>query len=181
MMRLARAAVLGVAAAVIISGSAATSAATAAAAATSGSESLKGTIVFAGVPGTGGRVVLGGAVVAKGLFGGVGRYLEFPPLPTDPVGASRVDLVFRDGTLHLVSTPGSYTYSINLHNCLFTGTQQLSWEVAGGTGDLADATGALDGTVSTEAHLGRNPDGSCSYTEVPHEVDMVRESGTLSF
>lgn len=180
-MRLMRSVLLGGAAAVVISVSSATSAATAAAAVTSGTESLSGTIVFAGAPGTGGRVVLGGVVVGKGVFGGVGRYVEFPPLPTDPVGASRVDLVFRDGTLHLVSTPGSYTYSINPHNCLFTGTQQLGWEVAGGTGELADATGAFGGTVSTEARLGRNPDGSCSYTEVPHEVDMVAESGTLSF
>src|SRR4051794_1857297 len=88
------------------------SAATSAAAATSGNESLSGTIVFAGLPG-GGRAVIGGVVVAKGVFRGVGRYVEFPPLPTDPVGASRVDLVFPDATLHLVSTPGSYTYSIN--------------------------------------------------------------------
>jgi hypothetical protein len=32
------------------------------------------------------------------------------------------------------------------------------------------------------ALLARNPDGSCSLTQVPrHEVDKFAESGTLSF
>ena len=152
-----------------------------AAAATSGTETLSGTIVFAAVPGTNTRTVIGSVVRAKGVFRGVGRVVEV--VPPDPAGVSRDDLVFRSGTMNVVSTPGKLlSFSINPHSCLFTGTQQLAWDVTGGTGQFADATGSFTGTVSTRALLARNPDGSCSLTHVPrHEVDKFAESGTLSF
>ena len=149
-----------------------------AAAATSGTETLSGTIVFAAVPGTNSRTVLGSVVRASGVFGGVGRVVEL--VPPDPAGVSQDDLVFRSGTMHVVSTPGSVSCSINPHSCLFTGTQQLSWDVTGGTGQFAGATGSFTGTVSAVALLARNPDGSCSFTP-RHEVDKFAESGTLSF
>jgi len=42
--------------------------------------------------------------------------------------------------------------------------------------------GSFSGTVSGRAILARNPDGSCSFTQVPRlEVDKFAESGTLSF
>jgi hypothetical protein len=156
--------------------------ATPAAAATSGSETLSGTIVFAAVPSTNTRTVVSSVVLAKGVFRGVGRLVELPRLPTDPAEVSRADLVFPSGTMHLVSTLGSLSFSINPHSCLFTGTQQLSWEVTGGTGQFTGATGSFTGTVSAVALLVRDPDGSCSFTQVPrHEVDKFGESGTLSF
>ena len=84
--------------------------------------------------------------------------------------------------MHVVSTPGTLSFSINPHSCLFTGTQQLTWDVTGGTGQFDDATGSFTGTVSAVALLARNPDGSCSFTQFPrHEVDKFAESGTLSF
>jgi hypothetical protein len=153
-----------------------------AAAATSGSETLSGIIVFSAVPGTNTRTVISSVVLAKGVFRGVGRFAELPRLPTDPADVSRDDLVFPSGTMHLVSTLGSLSFSVNPHNCLFSGTQQLTWEVTGGTGQFADATGSFAGTVSGRALLVRNPDGSCSFTQVPrHEVDKFADSGTLSF
>jgi hypothetical protein len=161
----------------------ATSAAAAipAAAATSGTQTLSGTIVFAAVPGTNTRTVISSLVLAKGVFRGVGRVVEL--VPPDAAGVSRDDLVFRSGTMHVVSTPGTLlSSSINPHSCLFTGTQQLSWDVTGGTGQFDDATGSFTGTVSAVALLARNPDGSCSLTQVPRlEVDKFAESGTLSF
>jgi hypothetical protein len=101
----------------------------------------------------------------------------------DSAGVSQDDLVFRSGTMHVVSTPGTpLSSSINPHSCLFTGTQQFTWDVTGGTGQFDDATGSFTGTVSTVALLARNPDGSCSLTQFPrHEVDKFAESGTLSF
>ena len=111
--------------------------------------------------------------------------LNLPRVPPDPAGVSQDDLVFRGGTMHVVSTPGTLlSFSVNPHSCLFTGTQQLTWDVTGGTGQFADATGSVTGTVSAVALLARNPDGSCSLTPLPfprHEVDKFAESGTLSF
>jgi hypothetical protein len=152
----------------------------AAAAATSGTETLGGTIVFAAVPGTNTRTVIGSVVLARGVFRGVGRVVE--RVPPDPAGVSRDDLVFRSGTMHVVSTPGTLSFSVNPHSCLFTGTQEFTWDVTGGTGQFDDATGSFTGTERAVALLVRDPDGSCSFTQVPrHEVDKFAESGTLSF
>jgi len=148
-------------------------------AATSGGETLNGTIVFAAEPGTNTRTVIGSVVVAKGALGSVGRFVEL--VPGDPV--SQDDLVFPGGTLHVVSTLGSLSsFSINPHSCMFTGTQPLTWQVTGGTGQFTGATGSLTGTVSGRALFARNPDGSCSFAPFAlHEVDKFEESGTLSF
>lgn len=150
-----------------------------AAASTSGSETLSSTIVFAAVPGTNTRAVVSSVVRAKGVFKGVGRFVEV--VPGDPV--SQDDLVFPGGTLHVVSTLGeSLSFRINPHSCLFTGTSQLALQVTGGTGKFVAATGNFTGTVSGRALLARNPDGTCSTTQQPrHEVDKFAESGTLSF
>jgi hypothetical protein len=151
-----------------------------AAAATSGTETLSGIIVFVAGPGTNSRTVVSSVVRAGGVFRGVGRVVE-RVLP-DAAGVSRDDLVFRSGTMHVVSTPGKLSFSVNPHSCLFTGTQQFTWGVTGGTGQFDDATGSFTGTVSAVALLARNPDGSCSFTQFPrYEVDKFAESGTLSF
>ena len=94
-----------------------------AAAATSGTETLSGTIVFVAGPGTNSRTVTGSVVRAGGVFRGVGRVVELVP---PAAGVSQDDLVFRSGTMHVVSTAGTLlSGSVNPHSCLFTGTQQL--------------------------------------------------------
>jgi hypothetical protein len=115
------------------------------------------------------------------VFKGVGRVVEL--VPPNAAGVSQDDLVFRSGTMHVVSTLGNpLSSSVNPHSCLFTGTSQITWDVTGGTGQFGDATGSFTGTVSAVALLARNPDGSCSFTQLPrHEVDKFAESGTLSF
>ena len=179
MKRLVKGALLAAGTALAISAAPAMSAAAAA----SGTETLGGTIVFAAGPGTNSRTVIGSVVRARGVFRGVGRVVELVP-PDPATGVSQDDLVFRGGTMHVVSTPGTLSFSVNPHSCLFTGTQQLTWDVTGGTGQFADATGSVTGTVSAVALLARNPDGSCSLTPLPFprlEVDKFAESGTLSF
>jgi hypothetical protein len=151
-----------------------------AAAATSGTETLGGTIVFAAVPGTSSRTVLGSVVRARGVFKGVGRFVEIAQ--GDPV--SQDDLVFPSGTLHVLSTTGGplSPFVINPHSCLFTGTAEFTYQITGGTGKFAGATGNLTGTISGRALLARNPDGTCSMSQQPrHEVDKFDVSGTLSF
>ena len=115
------------------------------------------------------------------MFKGVGRVVE--AVPPNAAGVSQDDLVFRSGTMHVVSKLGNpLSSSVNPHSCLFTGTSQLSWDVTGGTEQFDGAAGSFTGTVSAVALLVRNPDGSCSFTQFPrHEVDKFAESGTLSF
>src|SRR5215472_14082920 len=102
---------------------ASTATAVPAAAAASGSETLTGTLVTSGVSGT--RTVISSVLIARGVFNGVGRIVELPSLPTDPPGSSRDDLVFPEGTLHLLSTGGEITsLSLNPRNCRFRLTAQ---------------------------------------------------------
>jgi len=151
-----------------------------AAAATSGSETFRGTIVASGVSGA--RTVITSVVVAQGVFRGAGRIVEVPSLPTDPDNVSRDDLVFPEGTMHLVSTTVGASFSLSPRSCQFTLTLQQTGEITGGTGQFAAAAGSGTGTVRARGLLPRNPDGSCSATQLPrHEVDMIASTGTLSF
>jgi hypothetical protein len=154
-----------------------------AAAATSGSETLRGTIVTSGVSGT--RTVISSVLVARGAFTGVGRIVELPSLPTDPTNSSRDDLVFREGTLHLLSTGGDVTsLSVNPANCRFRVTvENQTGQITGGTGQFVAATGTFTtGTLTAEGLGARAPDGSCSPAlPALHEVDRLLSSGTLSF
>ncbi len=176
MKRLVKGALLAGGTALAISAAPAMSAA----AATSGTETLSGTIVFVAVPGTNSRTVISSVVRARGVFRSVGRVVEI--VPPNAAGVSRDDLVFRSGTMHVVSKGGALlSGSVNPHSCLFTGTQRFTWDVTG-TGQFDDATGSFTGTTSAVALLARNPDGSCSLTQMPrHEVDKFAENGTLSF
>jgi hypothetical protein len=151
-----------------------------AAAASTGNETFQGVIVTSGQSGT--RTVISSVVVAKGVFTGAGRIVEVAKLPTDPDNVSRDDLVFRGGTMHLVSTTSDASLSLNEHNCLARVTLQQMGEIAGGTGQFVAAAGNSAATVSGQAQLARNPDGSCSFDQDPlHEVDQIGSSGTLSF
>jgi hypothetical protein len=151
------------------------------AAAATGGETFSGAIVTSGVSGA--RTVINSVIVAKGVFSGVGRVVEIPNLPNDPPNASRDDLVFPEGTMHLVSTSGELTsFSLNPHSCLFRLTVQQTGQIVGGTGQFAAAAGSSTGTVTAQGVGARNPDGSCSDTQPAlHEVDMLTASGTLSF
>ena len=150
-----------------------------AAAATGGSETLSGTIVFAATgPAT--RVVIGSSVRARGVFKGVGRFVEVAF--GDPV--SQDDLVFPGGTLHVLSTTGMplSPFVTNPRSCLFTGTAEFTYHVTDGAGKFTGAAGTLTGTISARAQFARNPDGTCATAQLPrHEVDKFDVSGTLTF
>src|SRR6266566_9299080 len=101
-----------------------------AAAATSGSETVSGRLVTSGVSGT--RTTIASVAVAKGVFRGVGRIVEIPPLPTDPPNVSRDDLVYPEGTMHLVNTTVGASFTVNPHNCLFRATFQENSQITDG-------------------------------------------------
>ena len=157
---------------------ASTASAVPAAAATSGSETFTGIIVTSGVSGT--RTVITSVIRAQGVFTGVGRIVEIPGPPGDQV--NRDDLVFRQGTMHLVSTPTGGSFFIDPNSCVATATVTSTARITGGTGQFADASGDFTGTDTGRGVAARNPDGSCSTTQAPlHEVEMLTSTGTLSF
>ena len=98
-----------------------------AAAATSGSETVQGLLVTSGVSGT--RTDISSVAVARGVFDGVGRIVEIPAQPGDPPNVSRDDLVYPEGTMHLVNTTVGASFTVNPHNCLFRATtrQDSGW------------------------------------------------------
>jgi hypothetical protein len=86
--------------------------------------------------------------------------------------------VFLQGSMHLVGTDLDFSISVNPHSCLARVTRPQSGEVTGGTGQFAGASGSSMATVTAQALLTRNPDGSCSCGQVPvHEVDGSHRAG----
>jgi hypothetical protein len=119
---------------------------------------------------------------ATGAFDGLGKIIEVPNLPTDPDNVSRDDLVFAEGTLHLVNADQDFQFSLDPRSCLasFTAHQVSSFD--GGTGLFSGATGTGVGLVQGQGVAQRAPDGSCSSDLLPaHEKENVSGTGTLSF
>jgi hypothetical protein len=112
--------------------------------------------------------------VAKGVFSGVGRVVEIENLPGDPDNVSRDDLVFAEGSIHIVSTIVDLSFSVNPHSCLVRATAQATGEITGGTGLFAAASGSYTSTVIGSAVFPRNPDGSCSLEQIAPRGGQVR-------
>jgi hypothetical protein len=147
---------------------------------TTGSETINGVIVASGKSGT--REVVASVVVTKGVFNGVGRIVEIENLPGDPDNVSRDDLVFAEGSMHLITVTLDVSFTLNPRSCMFTATVQQMGTIAGGTGRFTAATGSFTGSVSARGLVRRNPDGSCSQEQAPlFEVDTLTSSGSLSF
>jgi hypothetical protein len=155
--------------------------AAAATAATSGPERFDGLIVA--VPGSAGeRTVLQSVIVVRGVFSGVGRIVEVPNLPGDPDNVARDDLVFADGTIHLVSTTLDFQFRLDPRSCVFRAVVTQTAVAAGGTGRFAAASGSFTGGVTARGIAARNPDGSCSQEQtVLVDLDTLSGTGTLSF
>lgn len=153
---------------------------TPAAAQTSGSETLSGVIVASGTSGE--RSVVSAPIVASGVFHGAGHLVEIDNLPTDPDNVNRDDLVFRNGTMHLISTVLDATVSVDPRTCVVSATVVQTGVISGGTGPFAAASGSFTGTLTAHGLARRNPDRSCSQEQAPLiEVDKFTESGTLTF
>jgi hypothetical protein len=147
---------------------------------TTGNETLSGTIVARYVSGS--RIVLGTVVMARGAFSGVGRVVEIENRPTDPDNISRDDLVFADGSMHLVTTTLGGSFSLDPRNCILSVTLQQTQTIDGGTGRFVTATGSFAGTLTGRGLARRNTDGSCSEEQAPvFELAAFTLSGSLSF
>ena len=151
-----------------------------AASGTSGGETFDVTLVVSGAGG--GRDVIAAVVVAKGVFSGNGRLVEVPNLPGDPDNVNRDDLVFAEGTLHLLGTLTGFTGSVSPQSCRGTVTIVADEEVVGGSGRFASASGSFASTLNGKGSGARNPDGSCALDRPPlHEEDKIELVGTLTF
>jgi hypothetical protein len=103
-------------------------------------------------------------------------------LPTDPDNVSRDDLVFPEGSLHLVGAVQDFQFSIDPNSCLARFTARQLTSIEGGTGLFSGATGTGTGLAEGQAVAQRAPDGSCSLDLLPaHERDNVSGTGTLTF
>ena len=151
-----------------------------AAAGTTGGETFNITLAVSGTSGE--RDVITAVVVAKGVFSGNGRLVEVANQPGDPDDVVRDDLVFAEGTLHLLSTFGDFSASVSPDSCRLTATISQTSEIVGGTGLFAGASGSFDATLRGMGTLARNPDGSCAMDQGPlHEQDKIGLIGTLTY
>ena len=147
---------------------------------TSRNETLDIVLVVRDVSGT--RTVLGSVVLARGAFGGAGRIVEVANQPGDPDNMLRDDLLFADGSMHLISTTLDFAVSVDPRSCIVSVTVQQSGSIVGGTGRFAAASGSFTGTLSGRGLARRNSDGSRSQEQaLRFEVDKISETRTLSF
>jgi hypothetical protein len=128
------------------------------------------------------RHIVKSIVVAHGAFKGVGTIVEVPNQPGDGEDVFRDDLVFAQGTMHLVTTNLAFTFDVIPASCRFTATVQQTGEIAGGTGLFAEASGSGTGGVVARGTTARAADGSCDpFAPTLHEVDRISSTGTLSY
>src|SRR4051794_38405747 len=145
----------------------------------SGDESFNGKLVVKS-DSAGNRLVLASVVRMNGVFKGVGHIVERDNLPSDPANVNRDDLVFREGSLHLINTQTNFDVTVDPRSCAVRFLIEEVSTMAGGTGTFANASGSLTGTLHSHAVADRDPDGSCSM-DLPllFEQDNVEGSGTI--
>jgi hypothetical protein len=144
-----------------------------------GKEAFKGVVVASGESGT--RTVVSSLVIIGGVVDASGRIIETQNRPGDADNVSRDDLVFRRGRIHIVSTSGPASTSLNPQNCTFKGRVKQTVKIQGGTGMFRGVSGRLAGTVRTRLVAARAADGSCSQELAPLlEVDAVAARGHIT-
>jgi hypothetical protein len=157
-----------------------TAASALAAARTSGPACFHGGLVVSGASGT--RRAVGSAIAMSGVFDAVGRIVERPNRPGNSDRVSRDDLVFAAGVLHIKSTNGHMSITVDRRTCTVTFRIRQTSAAEGGTRRFASAGGTFDATVTGSAVADRKPDGSCDQQHPALvEIDTVTGSGTLSF
>ena len=93
-------------------------------------------------------------VVANGVISGVGTEV----IESNPPGAATLRWTFPDGTL-FVTTNYTFTNVLDPRTCHRTVTLKGTWEITGGTGAFAAATGSGEFSGTNRIHLSRTADG----------------------
>jgi hypothetical protein len=117
-------------------------------------------------------------LVAAGPITGVGEVVEVPEQPDDPENVFRDEFVFPQGTLSLVFTRTTETFEFDPHTCVGSVESTSTFEVIGGTGAFADATGSGTSTRRGRFVTRRTPAG-CSEDE-GRLVVVARLTGTVA-
>src|SRR4051794_20540631 len=164
---------------ILLAGATALSGASAARAA-SGPQTFRGTVVTDAAGGE--RHIVKSIVVAHGAFSGVGTIVEVANQPGDGEDIFRDDLVFPQGTLHLVTTNLDSAFNFIPQSCRFTVSVQQTGVIAGGTGLFTGASGSGAGGVVARGSAPRAVDGNCDpLAPTLHEVDRISSTGSLSY
>ena len=130
---------------------------------------------------TGHREVVASRVVARGVFDGVGRIVEVASRPGDPDNVSRDDLVFRVGTMHVVSRDLHASFHLDRKTCVATADIAQRSRVTGGTRRFEDAVGRFRAHVHGVVQLRRTKAGGCDLHAAPvRELDLVDANGRLN-
>jgi hypothetical protein len=146
---------------------------------TTGKEAFKGVVVASGESGT--RTVVRSLVIIGGVVDATGRIVEVQNRPGDADDVSRADLVFRRGRIHIVSTSGPASMSLNPQTCSIKSRVKQTVKIQGGTGMFQGVSGRLVGAVRARLVAARAADGSCSQEQAPLlEVDAVSARGHIT-
>jgi hypothetical protein len=137
----------------------------------SGHESIRATIYEGFVNGQQSGT---GPIDADGVVDAHGVAVELPPQPSDSEDVNRSALIFRNGTLDVLSTNNPSGQPRVDANCNFTFRLTGTTDVVGGTGMFAHATGHFDDVLHIAGVVPRNPDGSCNESDMaPPLFDVV--------
>ena len=101
-------------------------------------------------------------VVTTGVITAVGTEVFLSSPEGDPASYSRYE--FPDGTLSVRNTPEQQQFRLNPHSCVGKLKVSGTWQVLGGTGAYADASGSGTLTLTGTAFFASAPEG-CSETE----------------
>jgi hypothetical protein len=146
----------------------------------SGPEAFHGGLVISGA--TGGRKVVGSVIAASGVYNGVGRIVERPNRAGDSDNQSRDDLVFAQGSFHLLTTNHRFSVKVNRKTCVITFNVRQTATIDGGTRRFAGATGSFVGSTTGSGTARRKPNGSCDQQRGPiDELDIVSGTGMLTY
>jgi hypothetical protein len=141
---------------------------------TRGKERLRGVVIATNQGGQ--RTVVSGWASFRGVLNATARIVEVANRPGDPDNVSRDNLVFPDGTMHIVNTNKPPTVTIDPMTCAYSVRLSQTTKITGGTRRFRRASGTSRGTIHDWGVGARKPDGSCDQQSASL-IDVVDLAG----
>lgn len=118
--------------------------------------------------------------VAHGVINAVGTDEFLPSQPGDPPNVDRGMITFPEGTISIKAANLTFAGGPpNPRTCIVKFTQTGTWDIVGGTGAYAGASGTLAYALRLVGTGNRLPGGSCD-TSTGRFIIIQRVSGTLT-